>query len=41
MRFLDHPILRKELLTRLRSGKTFVALGLWIVMSCTVMGLGW
>ena len=41
MLFPDHPILRKELLTRLRSGRTFVALGLWIVMSCAAMGFGW
>ena len=41
MPILDNPILRKELLTRLRSGKTFVALGLWILMSGAVMGLGW
>ena len=41
MPFLDHPILRKELLTRLRSGKTFVALGFWIAASASAMGWGW
>ena len=41
MSLFDHPILRKELLTRLRSGKTFVALGLWIVLNTTAMSVGW
>lgn len=41
MPFLDHPILRKELLTRLRSGKTFVALALWIVLNTAAMSVGW
>jgi len=41
MPFPDHPILRKELLTRLRSGKTFIALALWIVLNMTAMSVGW
>jgi len=41
MPFVANPILRKELLTRLRSRKTFVALGLWIIVSTSVMSFGW
>jgi len=38
---LDHPILRKELLTRLRSRKAFVALGVWIILNGGAMSFSW
>ena len=41
MPIFDHPILRKELLTRLRSGKTFIALALWIILNMAAMSVGW